>query len=264
MMKQIDLNCDLGESFGPYTVGNDQEVMQYITSANIACGYHAGDPMRMEQTVAAAKQAGVKIGAHPGFPDLMGFGRRELRCSSREIKAYIQYQVGALGAFAAAHQMSIQHVKPHGALYNMACRDIDLAKAVVTGIQALNRDLILLCPAGSQMEQAALRAGLPVACEVFADRAYDSTGNLVPRSQTGSVILDPQEVVKRAVRMALEGTVQSITGEVISLRADSICIHGDTPGAISLVRKLREALLDAGVMPTPLEQLVRRSGGDQL
>ena len=260
-MKWIDLNCDLGESFGPYSLGEDTAIMPYITSANVACGYHAGDPVCMARTVAAAAEASVGIGAHPGVPDLLGFGRRELRCTPEEVTAYLQYQIGALWAFAAARHTRIQHVKPHGALYNMACKDRELAQAVVRGIVSVDRELILLCPAGSQLEQEGLRAGLPVAREVFADRAYRADGSLLPRSQPEAVIPDPEEVAARAVRMAVEGTVQAVTGETISLQADSICVHGDTPGAVRLVQKIRQALLDTGVAPAPLREVIQHAGG---
>lgn len=200
-MKKVDLNSDLGESFGAYTIGLDEEVIAQISSANIACGYHAGDPMVMAQTVASAKEAGVAVGAHPGFPDLMGFGRRNMVCSPKEIKAYIQYQMGALLAFTKAQGIPLQHVKPHGALYNMAGKDMDMAMAIAEGIAEVDSSVILLGLAGSAMLEAGKKVGLPVACEVFADRAYQKDGSLVPRGQEGAVIHDTELAISRTVAM---------------------------------------------------------------
>ena len=181
-MYKVDLNSDLGESFGAYTIGLDSEVIQHVSSANVACGYHAGDPLVMDKTVAAAKAAGVAVGAHPGYPDLMGFGRRNMVCSPKEVKAYIQYQLGALMAFTAAHGVKLQHCKPHGSLYNMAAKDMDLAMAIAEGIAQVDKDIILLGLAGSKMLEAGKQMGLRVASEVFADRAYQADGSLVPGS----------------------------------------------------------------------------------
>ena len=254
-MDRVDLNSDLGESFGAWTMGLDREVLGHVSSANVACGYHAGDPLVMEKTVAAAKAAGVALGAHPGFPDLMGFGRRAMACSDREVKAYVQYQLGALMAFAAAQGLRVQHCKPHGALYTMAAKDMDLAMAIARAIAEVDRDVILLGLAGSRMLEAGRRAGLRTASEVFADRAYRADGSLVSRSEKGAVIHDREEALARTVRMVTEGKVTAITGEEVEIRADSICVHGDNPSAVTFVQEIRRALESRGVTVCPLRDL---------
>ena len=246
-MSCVDLNCDLGESFGAYTMGMDAEVIPKVTSVNVACGYHAGDPLIMEKTVALAKQHGAAIGAHPGFPDLMGFGRRQMVVTPEEAGAYVKYQVGALMAFAKGHGLRLQHVKPHGALYNMAAKDEKLAEGICKAIYSIDPELIFMGLAGSVMLEAAERIGLKTASEVFADRAYNDDGSLVARSKPGAVIHDPESAVARAVKMAKGGKVISINGKEIDIRADSICVHGDNPKAIETVIKLRNALIEQGV-----------------
>jgi len=243
----IDLNCDLGESFGAYTLGLDAEVIPFITSANVACGYHAGDPLVMDATVRACKAAGVAVGAHPGFPDLMGFGRRNLAASPQEVKAYVQYQVGALQAFCTSHGIALKHVKPHGAMYNMAGANEALARAICEGVQSVNPALILLALSGSKMIDAAKEAGLPYAKEVFADRAYEEDGSLVARGKPGAMITDEDLAIARVVRMAKEGVVETITGREIALSAESVCVHGDSPHALAFVKKIRMALEQNGV-----------------
>jgi len=255
-MNLVDLNSDLGESFGAYTIGLDSEVIRHVSSVNVACGYHAGDPLVMAQTVAMAKEAGVAIGAHPGFPDLMGFGRRNMVCSPKEAKAYVQYQMGALLAFTAAAGVKLQHVKPHGALYNMAGKDMDLASAIAEGIAEVDRDVILLGLAGSKMIEAGRAAGLRVASEVFADRAYQADGSLVPRKQPSAVIHDKDEAIRRTVRMVMEGKVTAITGEEVSISADSICVHGDNPSAVEFVKNIRAAMEAQGVKIAPIAAIV--------
>ncbi|WP_027717371.1 LamB/YcsF family protein [Desulfovirgula thermocuniculi] len=250
--KAVDLNADIGESFGAYTIGLDEELIKYITSANIACGLHAGDPLVMERTVALAAAHGVAVGAHPGYPDLQGFGRRDMSLSPAEVKAYVMYQVGALMAFARAAGVKLTHVKPHGALYNTAARDPRIAAAVVEAVKAVDEGLVLLALAGSEMVKAARAAGLAVAQEVFADRAYHADGTLVPRGVPGAVIHDPEVAIPRAVRMVTEGKVRAITGEEIAIEADSICVHGDNPRAVEFARRLKEALVAAGVLVRPL------------
>ena len=246
-MYQVDMNSDLGESFGAYTIGLDSEVIQFVSSVNVACGYHAGDPLVMDKTVAAAKAAGVAVGAHPGYPDLMGFGRRNMNCSPKEVKAYVQYQLGALLAFTAAHGVKLQHCKPHGALYNMAGKDPELAAAIAEAVVSVDQDIILLGLAGSKMLEAGRQVGLRVASEVFADRAYQADGSLVPRGKPGAVIHDKDEAIARTVRMVTEGKVTAITGEEVSIQADSICVHGDNPSALDFVRRIRSSLEAAGV-----------------
>lgn len=246
-MKQIDLNCDLGESFGAYTIGMDAEVIPHISSANVACGFHAGDALVMSKTVALCKQYGVAVGAHPGFPDLAGFGRRNLAASPAEVKAYVQYQVGALYAFCKAQSVPLHHVKPHGALYNMAAKDAALARAVCEGIYAFDPALPILALSGSEMLRAAEKIGLPAISEVFADRAYRPDGTLVPRSEPGAMIEDEAEAVARVVRMAREGVVTAIDGTQISIKAESVCVHGDGPKALAFTQKIRAALGGAGI-----------------
>ena len=255
-MYKVDLNSDLGESFGAYTIGLDEQVIAHISSANIACGYHTGDPLVMDKTVAAAKAAGIAIGAHPGYPDPIGFGRRNMTCSPAEVKAYVKYQLGALMAFAAAHGMKMQHCKPHGALYNMAGKDVALARAIAEAIAEVDSSIILLALAGSQMIKAGEEAGLRVASEVFADRAYQADGSLVPRKQPGAVIHDTDEAIARTIRMVKEGKVTAITGEDVPLKADSICVHGDNPSAVEFVRNIRARLEAEGVTIAPLSEIV--------
>ena len=244
---RIDLNSDLGESFGPWPMGQDAALMASITSANVACGFHAGDPGAMRETVALAKAHGVAVGAHPGFPDLVGFGRREMTATPQEVEDFVVYQVAALAGMAAAQGVSLQHVKAHGALYNMACRDRALAEAIARAVAMVDRKLILFGLPGSELLRAGEAAGLPVAAEVFADRAYERDGSLASRHQPGSVIHDRAAVVARAVRMVRDRDVVAVGGSVIPLEAQTICLHGDTPGAADLARAVRSGLEKAGV-----------------
>ena len=244
---RIDLNSDLGESFGPWPMGQDAALMDSITSANIACGFHAGDPGVMRQTIALARDKGVAIGAHPGFPDLVGFGRREMKATPAEVEDFVLYQVAALAGMAAAQGMKLQHVKAHGALYNMACKDRALAEAIARGVAAFDRSLVVFGLPNSELLRAGAAAGLPVAAEVFADRAYERDGSLVSRQKSGSVIHDQQAVVERAVRMVKDKQVVAVDGSTIALQADTICLHGDTPGAADLARVIRRGLESAGV-----------------
>ncbi|HEX8429687.1 MAG TPA: 5-oxoprolinase subunit PxpA [Longimicrobium sp.] len=243
----IDLNCDLGESFGAYRIGDDAGVLPYVTSANVACGAHAGDPGVMRATVAAALEHGVAIGAHPGFPDLAGFGRREMRISSQEAYDLVVYQVGALAGFAAAAGTTLRHVKPHGALYNMACRDAALAEPIARAVRDVDARLILFGLPGSELQRAAEGAGLCFAREAFADRAYAADGSLVPRGTPGAVIDDADEAVRRAVEIAAEGRVTTADGGELRLAADTLCVHGDRADAGRFARALREGLERAGV-----------------
>ncbi|MDO4344303.1 MAG: 5-oxoprolinase subunit PxpA [Eubacteriales bacterium] len=246
-MISIDLNCDLGESFGAYKIGMDEQVVPNITSANIACGFHAGDPLVMKKTVALCKKYGVGIGAHPGYPDLRGFGRRNMSLPYAEVEADIIYQVGALKAFCDGEGVPLIHVKPHGALYNMAGKDYDLAMAICRGILAVDKSLKILALSGSAMIRAAQEIGVPSVSEVFADRAYQADGSLVPRSQPGAMITDEDEAVKRVIDMAKTGTVTAIDGSVVAIRADSVCVHGDGEKALKFVEKIHKALQDAGI-----------------
>jgi UPF0271 protein len=244
---RIDLNSDLGESFGPWPMGQDAALMDSISSANIACGFHAGDPGTMRATIALAREKGVAIGAHPGFQDLVGFGRREVKASPAEVEDLVLYQISALAGMAAAQGMTLQHVKAHGALYNMACRDRALADAIARAVASLDRSLILFGLPNSELLRAGEAAGLPVAAEVFGDRAYDPDGSLTSRAKPGSVIHDTQRVVERAIMMARDRQVIAVDGSTIALRADTICLHGDTPGAADHARAVRAGLEAAGI-----------------
>ena len=256
---KIDINCDMGESFGAYKLGLDEEVIKYITSANIAGGYHAGDPLVMERTISLAKNHGVSVGAHPGFPDLMGFGRRNIDATLPEIKGYVIYQIGALQAFTKAHGLRVEHVKPHGALYLMAVEDEKISEAIVEAIANVDKDLIFIALAGAKGEKMIKigeRSGLRVAYEAFPDRAYTPEGALVSRRQPGAVIKDPDVVAQRALKMAKEGKVVAIDGTEIPFRPETLCVHGDTPGAVNLVKKIKQSLTEAGVEVTSLSKFV--------
>lgn len=257
MEKRIDLNADIGESFGAYSLGFDREVLQQVSSCNIACGMHAGDPMVMAQTLSMAQEYGVAAGAHPGFPDLVGFGRREMALSPDEVKNYIVYQLGALQAFATVMGIRLQHVKPHGALYNMAAVDGRLAIAIVEGVAAVDDALILVGLGGSELIRAATRLGLRAANEIFADRGYNNDGTLIPRGQPGAIIHDPQEAAQRIVKILRHGMLITHRGEAIPVCVDTICLHGDTPGAVEMSRVIRAALVQAGIIVMPMEQFVK-------
>lgn len=255
-MYKVDLNADLGESFGAYTIGMDSEVLRYITSANVACGYHAGDPLVMQKTVALAAERNTAVGAHPGFPDLMGFGRRNMNITPDEARAYIKYQVGALMAFTKSCGVKMQHVKPHGAFYNMAAVNDKLAEAICRGIYEVDPELIMLGLAGSAHIKAAEAVGLRTASEVFADRGYMEDGTLVPRSMEGAIIHDRNEAIARTVRMVKEGVVETVTGKIIPIKADSVCVHGDNPDAVNFVKDIREKLEQEGVTVTCIADVV--------
>jgi len=246
-MPTIDLNCDMGESFGAYRIGADADVMGSITSANIACGFHGGDPSVMRRTVLMARASGVALGAHPGLPDLAGFGRREMQVTPADVETMVLYQIGALAAIARSQGERLQHVKAHGALYNMAARDRSLADAIARAVHAFDPALVLFALPESELTRAGDAAGLRVAAEGFADRSYEPDGSLTPRSRPGSVIHDAAAVVERAVRMAVDGRVAATDGSTISLRIDTLCVHGDTPRADELARLLRAGLERAGV-----------------
>lgn len=261
-MFSVDLNCDLGESFGNYTLGMDKEVLPLISSANIACGYHASDPLVMRETVEMAAKNGVGIGAHPGFPDLMGFGRRNMSVTPAEAKAYMTYQLGALYGFCRSQGVSIQHVKPHGALYNMAGKDYALAKAICEAVYEFDPEIILLGLSGSELIRAAEDMGLPCANEFFADRAYEEDGSLVNRRKEGAMITDDQVAVERVVRVIKEKKVKTITGKDISLKIDSICVHGDGVKTLQFVNMIRNRLQEEGVEITNLKNIICTRGAE--
>ena len=254
MLKRIDINCDLGESFGVYPLGRDEEVMDYITSANIACGWHAGDPMVMEKTVRLAKDKGVAVGAHPGYPDLLGFGRRRMDLSMSEIESYLLYQIGALYAFSRAHGLSLQHVKAHGALGNLAFVDREVAKAIGRAATRFSKDLIYVALAGTVMVEAAKELGVRCAEEVYADRVYNPDGTLQSRKIAGSVIHDPETAARQALMIVTEGMVIAHDGTKVKVNPETLCVHGDTPAAIAILQKIREELRKAGVAVRPMGQ----------
>jgi UPF0271 protein len=253
MPMQIDINADMGESFGRWTLGNDTELMPYLTSANIACGYHGGDPHVMRDTVKLAKQCGVGVGAHVALPDLMGFGRRRMAILPQELKDYVLYQVGALMAFAKAAGTRIEHVKPHGAMYVMCAENDDYAEAVVSAIKELGDDLILLLT-GQRVARAAERAGVPFVMEGYIDLDYDARGELI--LERAKKPRDPAEVAERAVMLAREEKVPVRDGGSLPLKARSVCIHGDAPNAPMIAKAVREGLMRAGVEPVSLRRLV--------
>jgi UPF0271 protein len=248
---RVDLNCDMGESFGVYRIGADEEVFPYITSANIACGFHGGDPAVMRATVARARQHRVAVGAHPGFPDLIGFGRRNMDVTADDVYDLVVYQVGALLGFAAAAGVTLQHVKAHGALYNMAATERasgrELAAAIARAVHDIDRDLVLFGLPGSPLITAADAVGLKTACEAFADRNYMPDGSLVSRRRPDAHVHDPDDAVRRAIRLVREGVVRAVDGQDIPIRADTICIHGDGPHAAEFARRLRTGFEEAGI-----------------
>lgn len=257
-MYLIDLNSDIGESFGAYELGNDKAIMKSITSANVACGFHAGDPLVLKKTVDLCSEMGIAVGAHPGYPDLAGFGRRNMSCTPDEVYSDCLYQIGAVSAFCKANGLDLQHVKPHGAMYNQAAKSSELATAIACAIKDAGGNLILMGLANSEFERAAKDKGVLFAAEAFADRAYMPDGSLVPRSKPGAVIHDAEFAAKRVVRMAMEGTVEAIDGTIINFRPASVCMHGDTPEAVEMAEAVKKALESAGVSIKNLREVVQR------
>jgi UPF0271 protein len=250
-LMRIDLNCDMGESFGAWRMGDDAAILEHVTSANIACGFHAGDPGTMRATVKAALARGVAIGAHPSFPDLQGFGRRPMTLMPEEVYDLCVYQIGALAAFARAAGGRLHHVKAHGALSNMAVREYALAEAITQAARDVDPDLISYAQAGTELVRAAERIGLPFASEVFADRSYQDDGQLTPRSRPGAMIENVEVSIAQVLRMVRGGKVRSVSGADVAVRADTVCVHGDEPHALDFVRRLREALEREGVTVAP-------------
>lgn len=246
-MARIDLNCDMGESFGAWRMGNDFEILDHVTSASIACGFHAGDPTTMRKTVEAAIAKGVAVGAHPGLPDLQGFGRRAMAIAPGEAYDIVVYQIGALAAFARAAGGRLAHVKAHGALYNMAAKDLHLSEAIAQAVHDVDPTLALFGLAASETIRAAEKVGLRAACEVFADRTYQDDGSLTPRSRPDAMIEDADTAVAQVTRMVRDGVVRSTSGTDVAVRADTLCIHGDQPGALEFVKRIRAELERAGV-----------------
>ncbi|MEU4552782.1 LamB/YcsF family protein [Micromonospora violae] len=247
----MDLNADLGEGFGIWRLGDDEALLSLITSANVACGFHGGDPSTMRRVCEGAARRGVAVGAQVGYRDLAGFGRRHIAYGFAELRDEVTYQLGALDAFCRLFRTRVRYLKPHGALYHAASIDESQAAAVVAAVSGYDPELPVLCLPGSTLAQLAVGAGLPVVAEAFADRAYLPTGALVPRSTPGAVISDPEQVAERAVRMATQRSVVAVDGTIIPCSVDSICLHGDTPGAVSAAELVRATLIDAGITLAP-------------
>jgi len=254
-LKKIDINCDMGEGFGLYQLGNDEEIMKYITSANIACSFHAGDPHVMNKTVSLAKAYDVAIGAHPSLPDLIGFGRRYLKASPSEIQDYIIYQLGALREFANLYQLEIQHVKPHGALYMMAMEDEEIARAILEALNKVNPNLIVFALNNSAVADIGDKMGIRIAKEVYADRVHTPNGSIV-LTRTGEVIDDYKKKADRVVRMINEGVVEANDGNDVSITAQTVCIHGDTPGAIQLIKEITKSLEQNEIQVTAIRNII--------
>ena len=246
-MYQIDLNSDMGESFGAYKLGGDDVLIKYVSSTNVACGYHAGDPMVMDKVVRMAKERGVAVGAHPGYPDLMGFGRRKMVLSFDEIKNYMKYQIGALMAFTKSYGLKLQHCAPHGALGNLCQYDREASRAICEAVYEIDPEIIIFYCAGAVLGEEAEKMGLKTASEIFADRAYMDDLSLVPRKMEGSMITDEDFAIERCIRMVKEGKVTSLNGKELEIKGDTLCVHGDGPKAFAFVERIREAFKAEGI-----------------
>jgi UPF0271 protein len=247
MPRYVDINADLGEGFGIYTLGQDEKIMDFVSSANIACGWHAGDPIIMRNTVKMAKLKNVAVGAHPSYPDRLGFGRRYMKISGEEARNYILYQIGALSAFVKAEGLKLQHVKPHGALYNAMVKDEELTRGIVEALLEFDKTLIFVGPSLSRPLEVAKEMGARVAHEVFADRAYNSDGTLVSRNMKNAVLHNKHEIARRVISMIKDGGIKSVNGEWVELKVDTICIHGDTPEALEIVEHINKRLIEEGI-----------------
>lgn len=256
-MHLVDLNCDMGESFGAYRMGKDEEILDYVTSANIACGYHAGDPATMRKTVQMALEKNVGIGAHPGMPDLVGFGRREINISPKEAYDLVIYQMGALYGFVRSEGGKIQHVKPHGALFNMAAKSAPLSEAIAEAVYKVDPECILFGLAGSELVKAGKKIGLRTASEVFSDRTYQKDGSLTSRREENALIKDHKIAVNQVIRMVKEGKVKSVQGEDVVIQADTICIHGDGLHALEFAQYISNALREAGITIAKIGDFLR-------
>jgi len=261
MRQSIDLNCDMGESFGAWRMGDDEAILALVSSANVACGFHAGDPGTMRRTVLAAAAHRVAVGAHPSLPDLAGFGRREMRIAPEEVYELVMYQAGALAAFAHAAGTTLHHVKPHGALYNMAARDRGLADAIARAVRDFDRNLVLYGLAGSELIRAGQDAGIAVANEVFADRTYQADGSLTPRSRPDALIHDVQASIAQVRRMVQERKVQAVDGTLVAIEPDTLCIHGDAPQAATFATRIRAELDATGIAVQTFSKSIRSSTG---
>jgi len=255
-MYTVDLNVDMGESFGAYTIGHDEEILDYVTSANVACGFHAGDPKTMRKTVRMALEKNVGIGVHPGLQDLIGFGRRNMDITPQEAYDLVVYQIGALSAFVKAEGGQLQHVKPHGALFNMAAKSPSLSEAIAEAVYKVDPDLILFGLAGSELIKAGQKAGLRTASEVFSDRTYQEDGSLTSRREPNALIKDKEVAVHQVIRMVREGKVRTVQGTDISIKANTICIHGDGEHAVELAKYIRKALEEADISVVKISSII--------
>ncbi len=247
-MYQIDLNSDMGESFGAYRLGGDEELIKYVSSTNVACGYHAGDPMVMDKVVKMAKERHVAVGAHPGYPDLMGFGRRKMTLDPKETKNIIKYQVGALMAFTQSYGMKLQHVAPHGALGNLCQYDRETSRAICEAVYEIDPSIMIFYCAGAVLGEEAEKIGLKTASEIFVDRAYMDDLSLVPRKMEGSMITDEEFAIERCIRMVKEGKVTALSGKELEIRGDTLCVHGDGPKAFDFVKRIKESFAQEGII----------------
>ncbi|RFU71398.1 LamB/YcsF family protein [Peribacillus saganii] len=257
-MHMIDLNCDMGESFGAYRMGRDEELLDYVTSANIACGFHAGDPATMRKTVRLAMEKNVGIGVHPGFQDLVGFGRRDIHISPQEAYDLVLYQIGALYGFVKAEGGTLQHVKPHGALYNMAARNSQLSEAISEAIYKVDPELVLVGLAGSELVKAGEKIGLRSASEVFSDRTYQQDGSLTPRRESNALIKEHDSAISQVIKVVKEGKIRSLQGTDVKIKADTVCIHGDGESALEFARYISEALTDAGIKIAKMADFIKK------
>jgi len=255
-MYTVDLNVDMGESFGAYTIGHDEEILDYVTSTNVACGFHAGDPKTMRKTVRMALEKNVGIGVHPGLQDLIGFGRRNMDITPQEAYDLVVYQIGALSAFVKAEGGQLQHVKPHGALFNMAAKSPSLSEAIAEAVYKVDPDLILFGLAGSELIKAGQKAGLQTASEVFSDRTYQEDGSLTSRREPNALIKDKDVAVRQVIRMVREGKVRTVQGTDISIKANTICIHGDGEHAVELAKYIRKALEEADISVVKISSII--------
>lgn len=246
-MYSIDLNSDMGESFGAYKIGNDEEIIKYVTTANVACGWHGGDPMVMNRVVKLAKERSVAVGAHPGYPDLLGFGRRKMQLSPAEITNYMRYQIGALHAFTKSYGLKLQHVAPHGALGNLCQYDYEVSEAICKAVYDFDKDLIIYYCAGAVLGEVAEQMGLRTAAEIFADRAYMDDLSLVARGTSGAMITDEEEAISRCIRMVKEGVVTTLSGKDVAIKGDTLCVHGDGEKALNFVSRIRSVFESEGI-----------------
>ncbi|PLR98453.1 LamB/YcsF family protein [Bacillus sp. T33-2] len=255
-MVKVDINCDMGESFGTYTLGRDAEILDYVTSANIACGFHAGDPATMRKTVKLALEKNVGIGAHPGLQDLVGFGRREMQISPQDAYDIVVYQIGALSAFVKAEGGKVQHVKPHGALFNMAAKSAPLAESIAEAVYKVDPQLVFFGLSGSELVKAGKKLGLRSVNEVFSDRTYQQDGSLTPRKHPDALIKDHEVAVSQVIRMVKDGKVTSLQGEDVEIKADTVCIHGDGESALDFAKYINSALKESGITVAKISSFI--------